>query len=587
MEIYNPPLKDIRFQMEAFGYDAQVKTLPGFEEFDLETVMAFVEQGGRFLAQEMLPLNRSGDEEGLHYDPDTYDVRMPKGFKEAYQAFGAQGLIGLTHPAQYGGVGAPYTAGVLLAEMGPACNNSLTTAGGLTHALIDALVKHGTDAQKDTFLPKLINGAWSGTMCLTEPHCGSDLGLLTTKAEPEEDYYRLTGTKIWITYGEHDMTENIIHLVLARLPDAPEGIKGISLFVVPKFDLDGTRNPAYCTGLEHKMGLHASPTCVMSFEGAKGWLVGEPHKGMRAMFTMMNAARLNVGVGALGMSDAAYQVAMAFVRDRRQGRALDPAKREEGAAADNILVHPDVRRMLLNIRATNEAMRGLVLWGAMMLDVSEHHAEEAKREEAEDLLALLTPIIKSYLTERSFENISEAMQVCGGAGYTKDWDIEQLMRDERIAMIYEGTNGIQALDLVGRKLPRGQGRLFMRFNQTLTSFIRSNKDDERMAEFLTPLKRASKKLGEVTMALAGKGLQDPEEVAAVATPYLNLFAYTALSYVWCVQVQYALTQEGAFAATKLKTARYFLHNILPEIDRLTSIIEQGKQHIMDFDADEF
>ena len=584
MENYNAPLKDIRFLMEALNYEEEVHTLPAFKDFDLDTVMAFVEQGSRFMINELMPLNRPGDREGVHFNPETHEVTMPKGFDAAYKAFCAQGLVGLTHPAEYGGVGAPFTAGVPMAEVGPAVNNSLTTCGGLTHALIDALIKHGTDEQKQTFLPKLISGVWSGTMCLTEPHCGSDLGLMTTKAIPEDDHYRLTGNKIWITYGEHDMSENIIHLVLARLPDAPEGIKGISLFLVPKYDHDGARNSIYCTGLEHKMGLHASPTCVMSLEDAKGWLVGEPHKGMRAMFTMMNAARLNVGFGALGMSEAAYQSARAFALDRRQGKALDPEKR---ASADCILVHPDVRRMMLNIRATNEAMRGLAILAAMKLDISEHHPDEAARKDAHDMLALLTPIIKSYLTDRSFENISEAMQVCGGAGYTQDWDIEQLMRDERIAMIYEGTNGIQALDLVGRKLPRGQGRLFMKFNQMITDFIRGNKGDERMAEFLTPLKGASKQLGEITMGLAAKGLQDPEEVAAVASPYLNLFAYTALSYVWCVQVKHALEVGDAFGQTKLKTARYFFNNILPETNRLVAIIQQGKQHIMDFDQDEF
>ncbi len=587
MQIYNAPLKEIRFLLEVFGYNEKVASLSQFEDYDLDSVMAMMEQTARFCTEKMLPLNRKGDQDGLIFDPETQSVKTPEGFKALFAAAREQGTMGLTAPVEYGGLGAPQTVGMITSELATATNKSFSMCGGLTHALVDALVAHGDDWQKETFLPKLTSGEWTGTMCLTEPHCGTDLGLLTTKAEPEGDAYRLTGTKIWITFGEHDLADNIIHLVLARLPGAPEGIKGISLFLVPKFDLDGTRNPIFCTGLEHKMGIHASPTCVMSLEGAKGWLVGEAHKGMRGMFTMMNAARLLVGQEGVAMGEIAYQTALAFAKDRRQGRSLDPAKQEEGAKADNIMVHPDVRRMFLNIKSTQEALRGLAYWIGVNLDLAHSHPDAKVREDADDLVALLTPIMKSFGTERGFLNINEAMQICGGAGYTTDWSIEQYLRDSRIALIYEGTNHIQALDLIGRKLPRNNGQLYMKFNEHISSFIRENKDDAAMAEFIAPLKEASKRLGQVTMNLGMKGMQDPEEAAAVASPYLNLFAYTALAYVWCVQVKAALGRGDAYGATKVKTARYYFQNVLPESDALVKIIEAGKANIMDLSVDEF
>jgi alkylation response protein AidB-like acyl-CoA dehydrogenase len=587
MQIYDAPIKDMRFALEAFDYNGKVNSLPAYEDYDLDMVMDLAEQTGKFCSKEMLPLNRKGDEQGLRFDAETYSVKVPDGFVELYKKTTEQGAMGMTHPVEYGGAGAPDTLHIMMMEMATAANKSFSMCTGLTHGLIDALLAHGSDELKQTFLPKLVTGEWSGTMCLTEPQCGTDLGLMTTKAVPTDDHYRLTGTKIWITFGDHDMTSNIVHLVLARLPDAPEGIKGISLFVVPKFDHDGSRNPIYCTGLEHKMGIHASPTCVINMEDAKGWLVGEPHKGMRAMFTMMNAARLQVGMEGVALAEISYQTALAFAKDRRQGKALNPTRREEGAKADTILVHPDVRRMLLNIKSTNEGMRGLALWMGMLLDVMHHHEDQQERQKADDMVALLTPVIKSFCTEKGFENVSEALQVCGGAGYTTDWSIEQYLRDLRIALIYEGTNHIQALDLVGRKLPRGNGRLFMAFNEVITGFIRENKDDERMGEFLTPLKEVSKKLGKVTMALSMKGMQDPEEAGAVASPYLNLFAYTAMSYVWCVLVKEAMGREGSFYETKIKTGRYFFNNVLPQADGLVAIIESGKDNIMAFDAEEF
>ena len=458
MDYYKPRIDDMRFLLETFGYD-EVQALPGNSDYDIDTVSAVLEEGAKVLVNEFLPLNSVGDRVGLEFNPETGAVTTPPGFKKAWKAFSENGLAGLHHSMEYGGSGVPYMASVLLGEVTTATNKSLSMCPGLTAGLSEAIAHHGTEEQKSHYLPKLISGEWSGTMCLTEPQCGTDLGLVSTKAVEYGDHFKLTGNKIWISFGEHDLCDNIIHLVLGRLPGAPEGIKGISCFIVPKKLDDGTLNGIKCTGLEHKMGIKASPTCVMSMEDAEGWLIGEPHRGMRTMFVMMNSARLEVGLEGMAMSEAAYQAAVAYARDRRQSRSLDKAKRDMNAKADVILVHPDVRRMLANVKSTTEGMRALVAWTGKQSDIAHGHPDDARRKNADDLLALLTPIVKSFCTERGFLNISEAMQVCGGAGYTQDWPIEQLMRDERIAMIYEGTNHIQALDLVGRKLPQGGGRL--------------------------------------------------------------------------------------------------------------------------------
>ncbi|MCB9638465.1 MAG: acyl-CoA dehydrogenase C-terminal domain-containing protein [Myxococcales bacterium] len=587
MQIYKAPLEDMRFLLEALGYD-EVASLERYEDYDLETVMAILEENGKFCTNEMLPLNRSGDVEGVKYNPEDHSVTTPRGFKELYEKFSEAGMLSLSQDPEYGGGGAPYLVGMVISEMATATNKSFTMCPGLTHGLIDALLHHGSDEQKQAYLPNLISGKWTGTMCLTEPQCGTDLGLIKTKAvvAPDGDGYLLTGTKIWITFGEHDMAENIVHLVLARLPDAPEGIKGISLFVVPKFTLDGQRNPIFCGGLEHKMGIHASPTCVMNLEDARGWLVGEPHKGMRGMFTMMNMARLGVGMEGVALSEISYQTALAFAKDRRQSRSLNPERQDPNASADNILVHPDVRRMLLNVRATNEAMRALGYFVGKHHDLSLYHKDEQVREESDDLVALLTPIIKSFFTERGFLNVSDALQLMGGAGYTQDWSVEQYLRDLRIAMLYEGTNHIQALDLVGRKLPRNMGRSFMKFTSLITDFIRENKENEVMAEFIGPLKETSKKLNQVTMSLGETAMADPELVGAVASNYLNLFGYTAMAYMWCLQLTHAIQRGDKFSQTKIKTARFFFRNILPEVDAIVQFISAGKDALMDFGADE-
>ena len=589
MQVYKAPLADIRFALEAMGYD-QVAALSQFEDYDLETLVSVVDEVGKFCANELLPLNSTGDQEGVHYNPETMEVTTPSGFKELWGKFRESGVAAMSQPVEYGGHGAPLTLTFIMSELSTATNKSFSMCPGLTQGLIDAILHHGSDEQKTEYLPSLINCDVTGTMCLTEPQCGTDLGLLTTKAQPIEgrDAYSLTGTKIWITFGEHDLTENIMHLVLARLPDAPEGIKGISTFIVPKVLANGERNAINCGGLEHKLGIHASPTCVMNLEGAEGYLIGEPHKGMKVMFTMMNAARLSVGIEGISLSEISYQTALAFAKERTQMRSLDPAKRDPNAKADNILVHPDVRRMLLNIRASNEGMRSLYLWVATNIDLADHHPDEAVRQEAADMVALFTPIVKSYCTERGFLNVSEAMQVCGGAGYTTDWCIEQYLRDMRIAMIYEGTNHIQALDLVGRKLPSKGGRAMMTFNQRVTQFIRDHKDNEAMAEFVGPVKEASKLLGEITMTcLMAKAAKDPEEGGAVASNYLNLFALTAIGYLMGLQAKQALGKEGRFYTTKLKMIRYYMDQILPEIHSLAAIIRKGKANMMNFEVEEF
>lgn len=585
VQIYNAPVDDFRFVLETLGYDA-IHKLPGYEDYDLATVHELLSQAAVFFRDVALPLNRVGDKHGVKLDPETHAVTTPPGFRELFKQYVEGGYLALGHPTEYGGSGAPHTVALFINEMITATNKSFSMCPGLTQGLIEAIYHHGTDDQKERYLRKLISGEWTGTMCLTEPQCGTDLGLLTTRAVPDGDRYRLTGTKIWITFGEHDLADNIVHLVLARLPDAPPGIKGISVFIVPKVLEDGTRNGIHCTGLEHKMGIHASPTCVMSLEDAVGELVGEPHRGMKAMFTMMNVARLNVGLEGVALTDIAYQTAVAFAKDRRQGRAMDPSKREHGAAADNILVHADVRRMLLNVRSTNEALRSLAVWTSMQIDKAMKSADAAEQEQGADLAALLTPIVKSYGTQRGFQNTSECMQVLGGSGFTVDWSIEQYLRDLRIAMIYEGTNHIQALDLVGRKLPADNGRSFKTFVSIVRASLEANANNEAIADVVEAARGALAKLEELTRFLGSREV-DGEVVGAVASTYLDVFALTAMAHQWVLQAAASVGREGAFFTTKLKLARYFAHNVLPQIDSLATIVRAGKRHVMAVEADEF
>ena len=587
MNYYRPPLEEIRFLLEAFDYAGQVQSLERYADFDVDMCMDLVEGFSKFCVDELLPLNAKGDSEGVKYDPETHDVKTPEGFKEAYAAFCANGFAALAQNPEYGGVGAPVTVATLAQEILSACNKSFSMAPGLTAGLIESIEAHASDELKERFLEKLVTGEWAGTMCLTEAHSGTDLGLLTTKAEPFGDHYKLTGTKTWITYAEHDLTDNIVHLVLARLPDAPAGIKGISTFVVPKVLDDGSRNPVFCGGTDHKMGIHASPTCVVNLEDAEGWLVGEPHKGMRAMFTMMNVARLQVGAEGVSLGEASYQSALAFAKDRRQSRSLDPAKRDRDHAADNILVHPDVRRMLLNVKSTTEGMRALITWVGINYDVMHSSPDEEARAKAGDLVALLTPIIKSFGSERGFANISEAMQVMGGAGYTSDWPVEQYMRDERIAMIYEGTNHIQALDLVGRKLAMGGGRLMRVFAGEITDAIRAGSAHPEMAAFLSAFKTESKRLNETTMTMGAAAMADNELIGAVASNYLNQFALVTLGFIWLRQVLAVIDRpaDDDLRRGKLQTARFFFEQVLPEAAMYAAKVAAGKGSMTDIDID--
>jgi alkylation response protein AidB-like acyl-CoA dehydrogenase len=586
MQVYDPPVEDYRFLLDILNYD-RIHKLPGHEDYDLDTIMALIEQGAKFAKEKMLPLNKVGDEKGLQFDPESGDVKTPKGFTALYKELCEQGYPGITHSPEHGGAGAPHMLSAVFNEVFCSANKSFSMAPGLTHGLVEAIDHHGTDELRQRYLLKLVSGEWTGTMCLTEPQCGTDLGLLTTKAVPTDDgAYALTGTKIWITFGEHDLADNIIHLVLARLPDAPDGIKGISVFVVPKFLDDGTRNGVKCGGLEHKMGIHASPTCVINLEDAKGWLVGEPHKGMRAMFTMMNAARLFVGIEGLALGEIAYQTALAFAKDRKQSRSLDADKRDPNSKADNILVHPDVRRQLLNIKSTNEGMRVLTTWMGMNIDVALKSTDEEEAAKAQDLIELMTPVIKGFCTERGFTNINDAMQVTGGAGYTTDWSIEQYLRDERIALIYEGTNHIQALDLVGRKLPREGGRYYRTWANEVQSLLDATDGKAEMAEVREAVKEATDKLNELTMTLGMKGMQDPEEAAAVASNYLTCFGLTALGYCWLYVMQAIDGREGKAYATKRKLAHYYTKQVMPEIYGLARIMDAGKAQMMGFDVDE-
>ncbi len=586
MQHYTAPIDDMMFQLAAFGYDAVAK-LDRFEAFDLETARMFLEQTGTLASEVLLPSNRAGDTEGTTWDPETGEVTTASGYEAGHQALAENGFYGLTADARHGGGGAPISLGTLSKEMLMSSNKSLSMCPGLTNGLIEAFEAFGSDAQKEMYLPKLASGEWTGTMCLTEAHSGTDLGLLSTKAEVHGDHHKLTGTKIWITWGEHSLSDNIIHLVLARLPDAPAGIKGISTFIVPKILPDGSRNGITCAGLEHKMGIHGSPTCVMTLEGAQGWLIGEPHKGMRTMFIMMNAARLFTGLEGVSLGEIAYQAALSFAKERRQSRAMAMGKREAGQAADTILVHPDVRRMLLDVKSTTEALRGLAVFISANIDLSSAHPDEATRQEAEDLVALMIPIMKAYGTERGFKNVSDAMQVCGGMGYTVDGEIEQYLRDLRIAMIYEGTNHIQALDLVGRKLGLSNGRLYEVFGKKVREVIAAAKANEATAPFAAKLEETLGSLDAATMALGKRASEDPEVMGASASTYLTAFGLVVCGFTLLTQANHAVTAKTTNERAKLGVTRHFFDRVLPEIAGHFAILDANHESITTFDDEDF
>jgi alkylation response protein AidB-like acyl-CoA dehydrogenase len=595
MPAYKAPLRDIQFVLtELLQLENLPQQIPDFAEATPDLVATIIEEAGKFCENELQPLNHSGDEEGCHYDKGT--VTTPKGFKEAYAKFTEAGWTSLPCDPAYGGQGLPKLVNFAVEEMICSANLSFGMYPGLSNGNYNAIHAHGSDEQKALYLPKLVDGTWTGTMCLTEPHCGTDLGLCKTRAEAGENgSYKLYGTKIFISAGEHDLAENIIHLVLARLPDAPAGIRGISLFVCPKFlpDADGkpgARNPVVCGSIEKKMGIKASSTCVMNFDGAQAWLVGRPHKGMSAMFTMMNTARLAVGMQGLGIAEAAYQGAVTYARDRLQMRALTGAKFPE-KPADPIIVHPDVRRMLLTIRSLNEGCRALAYWVGRELDVSLHHPDPEKRQEADDFVALLTPVVKAFLTDHGFNAANLGVQIYGGHGYIREWGMEQLVRDARITQIYEGTNGIQALDLVGRKLPTGTGRLARRFFHPVSEYIETASDNSEMAEFVLPLAKAFAKLQQATAWLAQAGLANPNEAGAAATDYQRLFALVALAYMWCRMVEIALAKKNAdsdgFYAAKVMTARFYFARLLPESNALFTTLMAGSDTLMAMPAEAF
>jgi len=594
MTTYTPPLRDFRFVLEELFDVGRLAALPGYAEATPETIATVLEEGGKLCSELLFPLNRSGDEEGCRYENGV--VRTPTGFQEAYRAYIEGGWTGLDADPEWGGQGLPHTVSFCLSEMMCSANFSFAMYPGLSHGAYRAIEQHGTPEMKRLYLPKLVEGVWSGTMCLTEPQCGTDLGQIRTKAEPGEDgSFRITGTKIFISAGEHDLTQNILHLVLARLPGAPAGIKGISLFLVPKFlpTPDGAvtaRNGVRCGGIEHKMGIKASSTCVMNFEEATGWLVGEPHKGMRCMFTMMNAARLGVGLQGVGIAETAYQSARAYAAERLQGRSVKGAA-QPGKPADPILVHPDVRRMLLTIRAYTEGARALAAWVGMEIDTAARHPDAERRQEAEDFVALLTPVVKAFFTDIGFEAANLGVQVMGGHGYIREHGMEQLVRDARIAQLYEGTNGIQALDLVGRKLGQNTGRLLRRFFHPLDGYLAAKKSDAAMREFVEPLAKAFGRLQQATVAVAQAGLRDPEAAAAAATDYLRLFGLVALAWMWARMAEVALPkaagEEAWFYKGKLATARFYMARLLPQTSALLATILAGPKSLMELEADAF
>jgi alkylation response protein AidB-like acyl-CoA dehydrogenase len=592
MQTYKAPLRDMRFVLHELHADQDAPVLPGLEDFTPDVADAILEEAAKFCEERLLPLNASGDAEGCQFENGT--VRTPKGFPEAYRAFREGGWTAMAADPAYGGQGLPAGINKLVEEMICSTNLSFGLYPGLSHGAYKALADHASEELKAAYLPKLVDGTWSGTMCLTEAHCGTDLGLLRTRAVPQADgSYTVTGSKIFISAGDHDLTENIIHLVLAKLPDAPKGVKGISLFLVPKFlpRADGTpgeRNGVSCSALEHKMGIKASATCQMSFDDATGWLVGEPHKGMRAMFTMMNSERLSVGIQGLGAGEAAYQGAVAYAKERLQGRSLAGARRPD-LPADPIIVHPDVRRMLMTIRAYNEGCRALGAWVARSLDVMEHHPDPAERRRAEDFAALMTPVVKALFTDLGFEAASIGMQVYGGHGFIRDHGMEQYVRDARISMIYEGTNGVQALDLVGRKLPAHAGRYLRSFFHPVLAALDAAIKDDDLSPLAQPLAKAFGALQLATAHIAQRGLKDPEEAGAAATEYLRLFGLVALGYMWLRSAKVAHTAlkagtgERDFYEAKLATARFYMERVLPQVAGLLAAVKSGKAAMMALD----
>ncbi len=593
---YRAPVREHAFILrDVLNIDAY-SNLPGFADASMDTVEQILEEGAKFAEGVLAPLNKVGDQQGCKWSPDN-TVKTPDGFKDAYAQMVEAGWPALGSDPAFGGQGLPAVVNVAFSELTSSANMAFGMYPGLTHGAYAAIREGGTDEQKALYCPKMVSFQWSGTMNLTEPQCGTDLGLLRTKAVPQADgSYRITGQKIWISGGEQDLTENIIHLVLARIEGAPEGVKGISLFIVPKFipDADGNpgeRNKLACVGLEEKMGIHGNATCVMQYEEAQGWLLGQENAGLRLMFVMMNEARLGVGVQGLAQGEAAYQAAAEFAKDRLQGRSLTGPKNPSGPA-DPILVHPDVRRMLMDSKAVLEAGRAFLLWTALHGDLAHNSPDEAVRQKAQDYMGLMTPVLKGFLTDKGFKICVDAMQVHGGSGFTEHFPASQYLRDCRISLIYEGTNGVQALDLVGRKLAANGGRAVMSFFAELDAFVAENATDEALKPFVDGLAGVKAKLQEATMWLMQNGLANPDNAGAASTDYLHLFGLTGLAYMWAMlakasNARIAGGDSDPFYSNKLKVGRYYLERLLPDADAHLAKLKTGSATMMALEADAF
>jgi len=595
MPIYKAPVDDVMFLLSDVFHIDRYNNLPGFADATPDLVGAVLAEAGKFAGEVLTPLNRVGDKEGCRRHDDG-SVTTPTGFKDAYKKLTDGGWIGLSAPTEFGGQGLPVVLAQAINEFFCSANMAFGMYPGLTQGAIAALLAHATPEQKKLYLPKLISGQWSGTMNLTEPQAGTDLGLVRTRAAPQPDgSYKITGTKIFISAGEHDLAENIVHLVLARIEGAPEGTRGLSLFIVPKFlptadGKVGARNAVSCGSIEEKMGIHGNATCVMNYDGGTGWLIAEPNRGLQAMFVMMNEARLGVGVQGLAMSEVAYQNAAIYAKDRLAGRALTGAKFPQ-KPADPLIVHPDVRRMLLTMRAFNEAARALVLWISLKADIAQRSGDAKERQGADDFLGLMTPVIKGVLTDQGFANTVSAQQVYGGHGYIAENGMEQFVRDARIAMLYEGANGIQALDLVGRKLPKDGGRALQTFFNEVTAYIKEHGGDAAMAPYVTPLNQALGELEQATMWFLQNALGNPDNAGAGATDYMHLLGLVVLGYMWCLIAEAAKGKSGGDGAERmterLTTGRFFMERMLPATATHLARVKSGAASTMALPAEAF
>ena len=597
MSDYKAPLRDLQFNLfELFDYEAHYQSLSGYEDVSAELVTTILNEFDKFCSNILSPLNAVGDKEGCTWSDG--EVATPSGFKEAYRQYVEAGWPALANEPAYGGQGLPESLSIVLGEMRGTANWSWGMYPGLSHGAVNTIELHGTDSQKQRFLTPLVEGTWTGTMCLTEAHCGTDLGLLRTKAEAAADgSYQITGTKIFISSGEHDLTENIVHIVLARLPDAPIGVKGISLFIIPKFNVNddgsmGERNTVRCGSIEHKMGIHGNATCVMNFDGARGYLLGEPNQGLQAMFTFMNTARIGTALQGIAHMELGYQKSLAYAKDRLQMRSVTGPKNPDGPA-DPIIVHPDVRRMLLTQKALSEGGRMMVAYTGKLVDVIECTTDEVEKKSAEDMLSFMTPIAKAFLTETGFESANLALQCFGGHGYIKEWGVEQNVRDARIGMLYEGTTGIQALDFIGRKVLGSGGVLLQNFTREIHHFCNENAEVAELQEFIEPLQALNKKWGELTLHIGTKAMENADEAGAASVDYLMFSGYSCLAYFWAkaaFKAQAALaaeSSEGEFYEAKLKTARFYYQRILPRTSTCEAAILSGADNVMSLEVEAF